>query len=57
MPLAALVATLAGFLIAYLIAEVALYGYQHPLHWVAAFAGSAVGYLIGLLLQIWKTTT
>lgn len=51
MPLSALVAMLVGFLAAYIIAETTLYEYQHPLHWVVAFAGGTLGYLRGLALE------
>jgi hypothetical protein len=52
MPLPALGAMLIGFLIAFVVAEAALAGYQHPVHWIAAAAGGAAGYLGGLLFQL-----
>ena len=38
-----------GFLVAYIGAETLMNAHVHPLHWVVAFAGGVVGYLVGML--------
>ncbi len=53
MPLSALAGIMAGFLLAYLIAEMALYLRPHPLHWLVAAIGGGIGYAGGLAWDFW----
>ena len=43
---------LAGFFIAYIGSRVLIDG--HPLHWLSAFLGAVLGYLIGMLIYRWR---
>lgn len=45
--LESLVGVMAGFPLAYLIAEAALPGNKHPLHWFLTAVGAFCGYLVG----------
>ena len=49
LPLTAFLGLMAGFLIAYMGAEVALYLRPHPMHWLVAAIGGGVGYIGGLV--------
>ncbi len=55
LPLSALAGIMAGFLLAYLAAEMALYLRPHPLHWLVAAIGGGVGYAGGLAWDIWQS--
>lgn len=48
LPLPALGALAFGFFFFFLASEIGFYGRGHPLHWLTAAGGAALGYLIGL---------
>jgi hypothetical protein len=49
LPIVALMGVALGFFTAYLGAETILNSHVHSLHWLVAFAGGVVGYLVGML--------
>ncbi len=53
LPLVAFLGTMAGFLGAYLGAEVLLGTRPHPLHWLVAGVGGLLGYLGGMI-RYWR---
>lgn len=55
MALPALVGLSGGLFASYIIAEIVLTTGAHPLHWVVAIGGAAVGYLIGLLYLLMRS--
>lgn len=57
LPLSALIGLAGGFLIFFLVAEVGFYSRTHPLHWLTAAGGGALGYLIGLAYERRRATS
>jgi membrane protease YdiL (CAAX protease family) len=49
LPFIAIVLGMVGFLFAYLFAEAGLNPQAHPVHWVVAFGGAALGVGVGYL--------
>ena len=49
LPVVAALGVGTGFVVAYLGAETLMNAHAHPLHWLVAFAGGVVGYLVGML--------
>ncbi len=55
LPFSAMVGTMVGFLLTYLVAEMALYMRPHPLHWLVAATGGGIGYAGGLVWNFWRS--
>jgi hypothetical protein len=49
LPFVAVVGTMSGFLLAYLVAEVVLSAKPHPLHWLVAATGAVLGAGLGYM--------